>query len=103
MDAEPVVFLICDKSKTRKQLTERLERLGYAAEPLGSMEQFHDLPFPTEAGCLLLFLTDPDGDLDWLHAAGPGHSIAGNGHWPVVAISAEADVEFAVTATVPVE
>lgn len=112
MDTQPVVFLICDKSKARKQLRERLERLGYLAEPSGSMEEFRQRPFPTEAGCLLLFLADADGDLDWLQAAGPGRLAPGAptrsegsgarpfadpGHWPVVAVAAEADVELAVT------
>ena len=42
---------------------------------------------------MLLFLTDPDGELQWLKEAGPS-----DGHWPVVALAADADVETAVRA-----
>ena len=62
------------------------------------MEEFRERPFTPDAGCLVLFLADPDGDLDWLRSAGPGHPLAGQGHWPVVAVAAEADVETAVAA-----
>jgi FixJ family two-component response regulator len=93
MDAEPAVFLVCDRSKTRRQLAARLRQLGFDAETYRSMEQFHARPFPADAGCVVLFLSGADSDLDWLRA-----SAARDGHWPVVAIAAEADVETAVKA-----
>jgi FixJ family two-component response regulator len=93
MDAEPVVFLVCDKSKARRHLAARLNQLGHEAETFKSMEEFHARPFPAEGGCVVQFLSDPDGDLDWLRTAGPCDV-----HWPVVAIAAEADVETAVRA-----
>ncbi len=98
MNSEPVVFLICDKSKARRQVAARLRQLGYGTEAFKSMEEFRERPFTPDAGCLVLFLADPDGDLDWLRSAGPGHPLAGQGHWPVVAVAAEADVETAVAA-----
>jgi FixJ family two-component response regulator len=93
MDAEPVVFLICDNSKIRRQLAARLKQLGHQAQPFNSTDEFRERSFATDAGCVLLFLTDPDGELQWLKEAGPG-----DGHWPVVALAADADVEAAVRA-----
>ena len=92
-DAEPVVFLICDNSKTRRQLAVRLKQLGYDAQPYNSADEFQKRSFATNAGCVLLFLTDPDGELEWLKEAGPC-----DGHWPVIALAADADVETAVRA-----
>jgi two-component system response regulator FixJ len=93
MDAEPVVFLICDNSKTRRQFATRLKLLGYAAQPYTSPDEFQKRSFATDAGCVLVFLSDPDGELMWLKEAGPS-----DGHWPVVAVAADADVETAVRA-----
>jgi FixJ family two-component response regulator len=93
MDAEPVVFLICDNSKTRRQLAARIKLLGYEALPYKSPEEFQERTFATDAGCVVLFLTDPDGELMWLKQAGPS-----DGHWPVVAVAADAEVETAVRA-----
>lgn len=92
-DAEPVVFLICDNSKTRRQFATRLKLLGYEAQLYNSADEFHKRSFATDAGCVLVFLTDPDGELHWLKEAGPC-----DGHWPVVAVAADADVETAVRA-----
>jgi FixJ family two-component response regulator len=93
MDAEPVVFLICENSKTRRQLAVRVKLLGYEAQPYNSPDEFQQQSIGTDAGCVLFFLTDPDGELMWLKEAGPS-----DGHWPVVAIAADADVETAVRA-----
>jgi FixJ family two-component response regulator len=92
-DSEPVVFLICDNSKTRRQLAARLKELGYEAQPYTSADEFQKRSFATDAGCVLVFLTDPDGELIWLKEAGPC-----DGHWPVIAVAADADVETAVRA-----
>ena len=92
-DAEPVVFLICDNSKTRRQFATRLKLLGYEAQLYNSAEEFQKRSFATDAGCVLVFLTDPDGELQWLKDAGPC-----DGHWPVIALAADADVETAVRA-----
>jgi FixJ family two-component response regulator len=92
-DAEPVVFLICDNSKTRRQFATRLKLLGYEAQLYNSADEFQKRSFGTDAGCVLVFLTDPDGELQWLKEAGPC-----DGHWPVIALAADADVETAVRA-----
>jgi two-component system response regulator FixJ len=93
MEAEPVVFLICDNSKTRRQLAMRVKVLGYEVLPFNSPDEFHEQSLATDVGCVLLFLTDADDELAWLKAAGPS-----DGHWPVVALAANADVETAVRA-----
>jgi len=92
MAAEPVVFLVSDKSKTRRQLAARLQQLGFDVQPFSSTEEFQERSFPTDAGCILLCLSDPD-DLDWLKQSGANES-----HWPLVAVAADADVETAVRA-----
>jgi len=93
MDEQPVVFLVSDKSKTRRQLAARLKQLGYEAQAFCSIEEFQQRSLATGAGCLLLGLSHPDVDLDWLQKAGPLED-----HWPVVAVAADADVETAVNA-----
>ena len=49
-DSEPVVFLICDKSKTRRQFAMRLKQLGYDAQPYNSADEFQKRSFATEPG-----------------------------------------------------
>jgi two-component system, LuxR family, response regulator FixJ len=93
MDAEPVVFLLSDKSKTRRQLAARLRHLGYDAHSFNSTEEFQTRSFPTDAGCILLCLSEPEEDLDWLKEVG-----AADSHWPIVVIADDADVETAVRA-----
>jgi two-component system, LuxR family, response regulator FixJ len=93
MDDQPVIFLVCDKSQTRRHMAARLKQLGYQTLPFSSMEEFQDRSLPTEAGCLVLCISDAESDLAWLKEL-----AANDGHWPVVAFAAEADVEMAVRA-----
>ncbi len=91
MDAEPVVFLVCGNSKARRQLETRLKECRYQVEAFSSLEAFRARAFAAESGCLLLFLSDSDNDLEWLSTAGQPDD-----HWPVVAVAADADVDAAV-------
>jgi two-component system, LuxR family, response regulator FixJ len=93
MDEQPVIFLICDKSQTRRRMAARLKQLGFQTQPFNSTEDFQDRSLPTEAGCVALCISDADDDLAWLKEV-----AASNSHWPVVAFAAEADVEMAVRA-----
>ena len=93
MDDQPVIFLVCDKSQTRRRIAARLKQLGFNAQAFGSTDEFHKHSRPTDAGCVVLCMSDADGNLAWLEETG-----ASEGHWPVVAIAADADVEMAVSA-----
>ena len=93
MDVEPVVFVISGDSKARRNLALRLERLGCALRSCHSPEDFQQKSSPHDAGCILLHVAHADIDLDWLTTLGPHED-----HWPVIGITAAADVDTAVLA-----
>ncbi len=93
MSDEPVVFVISGDSKGRRNLSLRLKKLGCERSMCHSPEDFHQNSSPHDAGCILLHVTDPDADLEWLGTLGRHDD-----HWPVIGIAAEADVETAVRA-----
>ena len=93
MDAEPVVFVISGDSKTRRNLSLRLEKLGYIPRLCHSLEDFQQNASPHDAGCILLHVAHAEIDLDWLAELGQPED-----HWPVIGIAADADMETAVLA-----
>jgi two-component system, LuxR family, response regulator FixJ len=93
MVVEEAVFVIAGDSKTRRNLSVRLKQLDRQFRLCRSPEEFQQGSSPQDAGCVLIHLAHVDFDLDWLMTLGRHED-----HWPVIAITAEADVESAVLA-----
>jgi two-component system, LuxR family, response regulator FixJ len=93
MDDRPVVFLLAGESRARREIGERLKPLGLPVTVCRSPEEFLDAWTPANCGCLVLGVSQPPVELEFLERLGSRED-----HLPVVAVAARGNIRTAVRA-----